>query len=365
MKRIVVLLGLFWALPIPARSAAKIDCSKGQKFLPNLKSDLSIEQQNSKGQTHGLACYYWQTGHLHAIIQWKDGKKIGAHEVFHANGKLHNRLKYLDGQLHGRQEYFDQQGEMIAISYFKQGILHGPQRNFGAGRLKDVQFHWQGKYQSQFLYDDRGELEKFSSSVERYEFDKDGRLKGKQKFQWLEPNWFEILWSGLRHAWGAKQETAGFQESWTAVPIAEADRKLPLAALFSEKTLKSLSKKIRPVASKKSRKISPACQPNKKADIVENESFTTEFLCEGQLHDALKTYLESALGPDLVIVSLTPQIHRLLHKDGRQDFVISWHDDLDHKINSKIPLSLTLPYVDGELLPQSFSYRSPERKVRP
>lgn len=91
---------------------------------------------------NGKKKYYFATGELKSIVEYKDNKKTGVSETFYKSGEKQYSIPYLDGMKHGVVKWYYKDGKVYRETNYVRGKKDGFQKKF-----------WEnGKLKSELLY---------------------------------------------------------------------------------------------------------------------------------------------------------------------------------------------------------------------
>jgi antitoxin component YwqK of YwqJK toxin-antitoxin module len=91
---------------------------------------------------NGTKKYYFDTGELKSIVQYKDNKKTGVSETFYKTGEKQYDIPYVDGMKHGVVKWYYKDGKVYRETNYIKGKKDGYQKKF-----------WEnGKIKSEFFY---------------------------------------------------------------------------------------------------------------------------------------------------------------------------------------------------------------------
>jgi len=86
---------------------------------------------------NGTKKYFFNTGELKSIVQYKNNKKIGVSETFYKTGEKQYDIPYLNGMKHGVVKWYYKDGKVYRETNYARGKKDGYQKKYwDNGKLK-------------------------------------------------------------------------------------------------------------------------------------------------------------------------------------------------------------------------------------
>ena len=91
---------------------------------------------------NGAKKYYFDTGELKSIVNYKNNKKVGISETFYKSGEKQYDIPYVGGMKQGIVKWYYKDGKVYRETDYKRGKKSGYQRKYWEnGRLKSEVFY--------------------------------------------------------------------------------------------------------------------------------------------------------------------------------------------------------------------------------
>ncbi len=85
---------------------------------------LTSECTMRDGRRDGAYTEYWpQNAQPRKVIQYDQGKVVGAMKEYYSNGQLKREVPFKDNTLHGKETNFDPQGNLTRVRYWENGKM--------------------------------------------------------------------------------------------------------------------------------------------------------------------------------------------------------------------------------------------------
>ncbi|SVD26158.1 uncharacterized protein METZ01_LOCUS379012, partial [marine metagenome] len=84
------------------------------------------------GKRHGRCEQFHASGRLESTVNFKNGELHGSWERYYENGRLYFKGNYKNGKQHGPRERFHENGQLESRTNFKNGKRHGLRKTFAA-----------------------------------------------------------------------------------------------------------------------------------------------------------------------------------------------------------------------------------------
>lgn len=130
MKRYIITIFLIFSTFIFAK--VRIEDIKNKKLIDNIayfKNESlpfsgkfignNIEEEYLEGVREGEWKFYYSSGELKTIINYKDGKRDGESIIYGKGGEILQKLKFLDGIEVGENEEYKNYGDKILDGFKK------------------------------------------------------------------------------------------------------------------------------------------------------------------------------------------------------------------------------------------------------
>ena len=114
-----------------------------EKFSKKQEESVEKTTDTSKPKIkNGPKKYYFNTGELKSIVNYKDNKKVGVSETFYKTGEKQYDIPYVDGMKHGVVKWYYKDGKVYRETDYKKGKKSGYQRKYWEnGKLKSEAFY--------------------------------------------------------------------------------------------------------------------------------------------------------------------------------------------------------------------------------
>ena len=109
-------------------------------YFPSGK--IALVQEWKNGLQEGIHRAFTEEGVLVSEIHYRQGEKYGDAREFYPNGKKKSYAYYLHDLLHGKKIEWNENGGLLATSYYLYGMLHHPltaatvERYFASGAIQ-------------------------------------------------------------------------------------------------------------------------------------------------------------------------------------------------------------------------------------
>jgi len=120
----------------------------GIKSFFNSKKEVSKKTEIVKKEVatpkvkNGEVTYYYKSGKVKSIVNFKDNKKVGVSHTFYNTGEKQYEIHYVDGMKDGKVIWFYQSGKVYRTTEFRRGKKTGYQ----------LKYYENGKLKSENLY---------------------------------------------------------------------------------------------------------------------------------------------------------------------------------------------------------------------
>ena len=115
------------------------------KQMTEKKQEKAVEENTVASKPkikNGVKKYYFDTGELKSIVNYKNNKKVGISETFYKSGEKQYDIPYVDGMKHGVVKWYYKDGKVYRETDYIKGKKSGYQRKFWEnGKLKSEAFY--------------------------------------------------------------------------------------------------------------------------------------------------------------------------------------------------------------------------------
>jgi hypothetical protein len=111
------------------------------KKFKSAQKEVPVEKPVEKSKTpkvkNGEKKYYYNTGELKSIVNYKNNKKVGVSHTFYPSGEKQYDIPYVDGMKHGKVIWYYKSGKVYRETDYVKGKKTGMQRKYWEnGQLK-------------------------------------------------------------------------------------------------------------------------------------------------------------------------------------------------------------------------------------
>ncbi|PKQ63139.1 hypothetical protein BZG02_10275 [Labilibaculum filiforme] len=113
------------------------DFLKGKSEKVNSNEVVVAEKPAVSKLKNGIKKYYFDTGELKSIVEYKDNKKVGVSTTYYKSGEKQYDIPYVDGMKHGLVNWYYKNGKVYRETSYAKGKKNGYQKKFwDKGTLK-------------------------------------------------------------------------------------------------------------------------------------------------------------------------------------------------------------------------------------
>ncbi|RUT73041.1 toxin-antitoxin system YwqK family antitoxin [Ancylomarina longa] len=106
------------------------------------KTEIVKKEVTTPKIKNGEVKYYYKSGKVKSIVNFKDNKKVGVSHTFYKTGEKQYEIPYVDGMKDGKVIWFYRSGKVYRTTEFRRGKKTGYQRKYYEnGKLKSENFY--------------------------------------------------------------------------------------------------------------------------------------------------------------------------------------------------------------------------------
>ncbi|WP_321317737.1 hypothetical protein [Labilibaculum sp.] len=142
MKNIVLLISALFLITSCDLIVGGVNLIKKVSEKKIETHENKVSEQLTPKVKNGTKKYYFGTGELKSIVEYKDNKKVGISTTFYKTGEKQYDIPYVDGMKHGVVLWYYKDGKVYRETNYEKGKKNGFQKKF-----------WEnGKLKSELLY---------------------------------------------------------------------------------------------------------------------------------------------------------------------------------------------------------------------